>query len=55
VLEPGEDPIPLQAALILDAVESVSVGALTERLGRLSDDRMLEVCSALAIAVGCSP
>ena len=32
----------------------VSVGALVERLGRLSDDRMHEVCAALAVAVDCS-
>ncbi len=55
VLEPGDDPIPLRSAVNLDSVESVSVGTLTERLGRLGDDRMREVCSALAVAVDCSP
>ena len=38
----------------LDSVENVPVGALSERLGRLSDDRMREVCSALAVAVDCA-
>ena len=55
VLESGEDPIPRRSAVNLDSVESVSVAALTERLGRLSDDRMRQVCSALAVAVDCAP
>ena len=54
VLEPGEDPIPRRSAVNLDSIESVSLGALTRRLGHLSDDRMGEVCAALAIAVDCS-
>ncbi len=54
VLEAGDDPVPRRSAVNLDSVESVSVGALSERLGRLSDDRMREVCSALAVAVDCS-
>jgi mRNA interferase MazF len=54
LLEPGDDPIPLQSAVNLDSVESVSVGTLTERLGRLSDGRMHEVCAALAVAVDCN-
>lgn len=53
-LEPGEDPIPLRSAVNLDSVESVSVAVLVERLGRLADARMREVCAALAIAVDCS-
>jgi len=53
VLEPPEDPIPLVSAVNLDSVESVSVGTLVERLGRLSDDRMREICAALGIAVDC--
>ena len=54
LLEPGDDPIPLQSAVNLDSVESVSVGTLTERLGRLADERMQEVCAALAVAVDCN-
>jgi mRNA interferase MazF len=53
LLEPGEDPVPLAAAVNLDSVESVSLGTLVERLGRLSDDRMRQVCRALEIAVAC--
>jgi mRNA interferase MazF len=54
LLEPGEDPIPLASAVSLDSVESVSVGTLTKRLGRLGDERMNEICAALAVAVDCS-
>lgn len=53
VLEPVEDPVPKRSAVNLDSVESVSIGALVVRLGRLSDDRMGQVCSALAVAVAC--
>lgn len=53
VLEPGEDPVPRPAAINLDSVESVAVSVLVERLGRLSDERLREVCSALAVAVAC--
>jgi mRNA interferase MazF len=54
LLEPGEDPIPQPSAVNLDSVESVSLGALVERLGRLSDDRMRQICAALEVAVACS-
>jgi mRNA interferase MazF len=53
VLEPPNDPIPLVSVVNLDSVESVSVGTLVERLGRLSDERMREICEALEIAVDC--
>lgn len=53
VLEPGEDPVPRRSAVNLDSVESVSVAALVERLGRLSGERMEQVCQALAVAVDC--
>ena len=53
LLEPGEDPVPLTSVVNLDSVESVSVGTLVERLGRLSDQRMRQVCEALAMAVAC--
>ncbi len=53
VLEPGDDPIARRSAVNLDSVESVSVGVLVERLGRLSDDRMRDVCDALEVAVDC--
>lgn len=53
VIEPGDDPIPRRSVVNLDSVESVSVGFLTERLGRLSGLRMREICRALAVAVDC--
>ena len=53
VLEPDDDPIPRRSAVNLDSVESVSIGVLVERLGRLADTRLREICSALAVAVDC--
>ena len=53
VLEPDDDPVPRRCAANLDAVESVAVTVLVERLGRLGDARMREICAALAIAVDC--
>lgn len=52
-LEPTEDPIPRISVVNLDSIESVSIGALVERVGRLSDDRMRQICDALDIAVAC--
>jgi mRNA interferase MazF len=53
VLEPTEDPVPRRCAVNLDSVESVSIAALVERMGRLSDVRMRQLCAALAVAVDC--
>jgi mRNA interferase MazF len=53
LLEPPADPIPLVSVVNLDSVESVSIGTLVERLGRLGDERMREICEALEIAVDC--
>lgn len=53
VLEPGVDPVPRPCAVNLDSVESVSVGVLVSRLGRLGDERMRAVCDALSVAVDC--
>ena len=55
VLEPGDDPVPRRCAVNLDSVESVSIGVLIECLGRLSDDRMRQICAALDVAVDRSP
>jgi mRNA interferase MazF len=52
-LEPGEDPVPRPSAVNLDSVESVALGTLVERLGRLGDRRMRQICQALEIAVAC--
>jgi mRNA interferase MazF len=53
VLEPGDDPVPRRCVVNLDSVEGVSIGVLVERLGRLADARMREICAALAVAVDC--
>ena len=53
VLEPGAAPVGRRCAVNLDSVESVSVGVLVARLGRLSDARQTEVCAALHVAVDC--
>lgn len=53
LLEPTEDPIPRSSAVNLDSVESVSIGTLVERLGRLSDQRMRQICDALEVAMAC--
>ena len=54
VLEPDDDPVPLRSAVNLDSIESVSIAVLVQRLGRLADARMREICGALAIAVDCT-
>jgi mRNA interferase MazF len=53
VLEAGEDPVPRRSAVNLDSVESVSIGTLVTRLGRLADARMRQVCAAMAVAIDC--
>lgn len=53
LLEPGEDPIPQFSAVNLDSIESVSIAVLVERLGRLGDERMRQICAALEVAVDC--
>lgn len=53
ILEPGDDPIGRRSAVNLDSVESVSIAVLVGRLGRLSDNRMREICAALEVAVDC--
>lgn len=53
VLEPGEDPVPRRCVANLDSVESVSLGVLVDRIGRLGDQRMREMCQALEVAVDC--
>ncbi len=55
VLDPPEDPVPARSAVNLDSVESVSLGVLVDRVGRLADSRMHEICAALRVAVDCQP
>jgi mRNA interferase MazF len=52
-LRPGTDPVPHRCAVNLDAVEDAPVALLLDRLGRLDDGRMREICAALSVAVGC--
>jgi mRNA interferase MazF len=52
-LEPGPDPVPRPCAVNLDSIESVSVAVLVQRMGRLADVRMREICAALQVAVDC--
>jgi mRNA interferase MazF len=53
VLEPGDDPIDRRCAVNLDSVESVGIGVLVDRIGRVGDQRMRQVCTALGVAVDC--
>lgn len=54
LLEPKEDPVPQPCVVNLDSVDNVGISLLVERLGRLSDERMRQVCDALGVAVACS-
>ena len=54
LLEPSEDPIPRSSAVNLDAIDSVPVGTRTQRWGRLSDQRMRQICEAFTVAVDCA-
>jgi mRNA interferase MazF len=53
LLEPGEDPVERVTAVNLDSIESVSVAILVDRIGRLTDVRMRQLCGALEVAVDC--
>lgn len=53
VLEPGEDPVPAVSAVNLDSLDNTPVALLVQRLGRLSDERMRQICAALEVAVAC--
>ena len=53
VLEPGEDPVPAISAVNLDSLDNTPIALLVQRLGRLSDERMRQICAALGVAVAC--
>jgi len=53
LLDLGTGPIPARCVVNLDSVENVSTAVLVERIGRLSDERLREICAALATAAGC--
>ena len=48
-----EDGMPEECALRLDDVTVVPRALFVERIARLRAERLLEVCSALAVATGC--
>jgi mRNA interferase MazF len=52
LLAPEQEPINGRCVVNLDSIESVSISILSERIGRLSDRRMREICEALNVAVG---
>ena len=52
-IEPGEDPVPAVSAVNLDSLDNTPVALLVQRLGRLSDERMRQICVALEVAVAC--
>jgi len=52
-LDPRVDPVPRRCVVSLDSIESVGVAVLVDRIGRLADARMREVCWAVAVAVDC--
>lgn len=45
--------MPRRWAVNLDSMKSVAVAMLVTRLGRISDIRMSEICTALNVAVAC--
>src|SRR5947208_9548337 len=51
LLQPGDDPVPRPSVVNLDSIESVSLASLVERLGRLSDVRMLQICTAVLVVL----
>jgi mRNA interferase MazF len=53
-LHPTRDPVPRPCVASLDSVENISVALLVDRIGRVEDSRMSQVCEALAVATGCS-
>lgn len=57
VLSPDAAIPRLRRALVAPCTTTIraSVDVLVERLGRLGDGRMREICAALAVAVECQP
>ena len=48
-----EDGMPADCALSFDSLTTVRKALLTERITRVSDARLPELCSALRAAAGC--
>ena len=53
VLEAGEHPVSAITAVNLDSIENAPVALLVQRLRRLGDERMRQICAALEVAVAC--
>lgn len=53
VLEPDANLVPRTTAVNLDAVRTVAMSALEERIAVLRAARIHDICAALAVAVGC--
>lgn len=53
-LDTRQEPVPRACVVSTDSVESNPVALLVERLGRLAEDRMRQVWSALAVALDCA-
>lgn len=49
------DGMPSSCALTLDNLATIRPALCTERITRLSPQRMQEVCGALTLATACSP
>lgn len=49
----GSDGMPSACCLALDNVTPIRAALCTERITRLSAQRMAEVCAALAVATAC--
>jgi mRNA interferase MazF len=50
-LRAGEDPVPRDCQVNLDSIEQIPVALLVDRVGRLADARVREICAAFAVAV----
>jgi hypothetical protein len=49
----GDDPVGRVSVVNLDLLGRVCLSFLVQRIGRLSEVRMEQVCDALAVAVAC--
>ena len=52
-LDPRDAPVPEASVVNLDSLDRAPVALLVERLGRLSQERMRQICRALETATAC--
>ncbi|MGI8903308.1 MAG: type II toxin-antitoxin system PemK/MazF family toxin [Solirubrobacteraceae bacterium] len=50
-----DDGMPTSCCLAVDSLATIRAALCTERITRLSPQRMQEVCDALGVATACSP